>query len=298
VTPTMARNGEVEIAYDRAGPLEARPLLVILGVGVQLIAFPDELSAALVERGFQVARFDNRDVGLSTHLAAAGRPSRLSLVLRPSTAAVYGLDDLADDAASVLDALGWRAAHVAGISQGGMIAQKLAVRHPDRVLTLISISSSPSPAIGRLGVGAILQAAAASRRPIRSAEDCARHFIDLQPVVGSPAYPADLDRVRELGRQTYLRGHDQAGVERQSAAFQASGDRRAELASLTVPTLVIHGEADRLIRPEGGRATAAAIPGARLVTLPGMGHDLPRELWPRIADEIAATARLADSVAD
>ncbi|HEX4216132.1 MAG TPA: alpha/beta fold hydrolase [Candidatus Dormibacteraeota bacterium] len=290
---SIARHGEIELAYDRVGPPQGEPLLFILGVGVQLIACPDQLCAALVERGFQVARFDNRDVGLSTHLTAAGRPSRLGLVLKPSSAAAYGLDDLADDAVAVLDALAWRQAHIVGISQGGMTAQRLAVRHPDRVLTLTSISSSPSPAIGRLGVRTMVRAVAAARRPIRSAEDCARHFVDLQPVIGSPAYPVDEESLRDLGRATYRRGHDQAGVERQSSAFQSSGDRAAELAAISAPTLVIHGEADRLVRPVGGRATAEAIPGARLVMIPGMGHDLPRELWPRIVDEIAATARVA-----
>ena len=289
MTTGMAHNGDVQIVYETFGSGNGEPLLLILGVGTQLIAWPEAFCAALVEAGFAVARFDNRDSGLSTHLTAAGRPSRLKLVLRPASAAPYGLADLAADAVAVLDALGWDRAHVLGMSQGGMIAQKIATDHPDRVRSLISIAASPAPRIGRPTIKTIRTLLKVSKKPITSAEDNAQHLLDLQPLVSSPSYPFDEATVRELGRASYERGHDQAGVERQSAAFQSSGDRRKELSQVRVPTLVVHGEADQMVRPAGGQATAAAIPDARLVTFPGMGHELPRPLWPRIIDEVLVT---------
>jgi pimeloyl-ACP methyl ester carboxylesterase len=292
MTDGRAHNGRIELAYLTTGPATGEPLLLILGVGPQLVAWHDDFCAALVARGFQPARFDNRDAGLSTHLHEAGRPSRLSLLAGRAGAAPYRLDDLADDAVAVLDALGWRTAHLLGVSYGGMIAQVVATRYPARVRSLTSISSTTSPRIGRPTAGTILRLLSIARRPVATREDAARHFVDLQPLVGSPQYPPDLDWLRELGRRSFDRAHDQAGVERQSAAFQSSGDRRAELATVRVPTLVIHGAADRMIRPAGGRATAAAVPGARLVVYPGMGHDLPRALWPSIIEEIVAISRM------
>ncbi|MGH7910666.1 MAG: alpha/beta fold hydrolase [Candidatus Dormibacteraceae bacterium] len=262
--------------------------MLILGVGTQMIAWPEDFCAALVEAGFAVTRFDNRDCGLSTHLAAAGRPSRIKLALRAASVAPYGLADLAADAVAVLDALGWDSAHVLGMSQGGMIAQKIATDYPDRVRSLTSIAASPAPRIGRPTIKTIRTLLKVSKKPITSADDNAQHLIDLQPLVSSPGYPFDEPAVRELGRASYQRGHDQSGVERQSAAFQSSGDRRQELSQIRVPTLIVHGEADQMVQLAGGRATAAAIPNSRLVTFPGMGHELPRPLWPRIIDEILA----------
>jgi pimeloyl-ACP methyl ester carboxylesterase len=289
------RNGDVEIAYEKLGDPQGEPLLLVMGTGGQMLSWPDGFCELLTERGFQIARFDNRDSGLSTHLDGAGRPNQLTMLLRPAAAAVYRLEDMAGDAVAVLDALGWPSAHVAGMSQGGMIAQSLAVRHPDRVRSLTSISSSPAPRLGQPRPGTLLRVLqVANPRRVRSAEDLAQYLVDLRQVTGSPGYPADEEWLRGLGRRSYDRGGlDTAAVQRQTAAIAASGDRREELRQVRVPTLVLHGEDDRMIRPVAGRATAGAIPGARLATYAGMGHELPRPLWPAIAGEIAALARRA-----
>jgi pimeloyl-ACP methyl ester carboxylesterase len=291
MTIEMARHGDIELAYETIGPPTGEPLLLISGIS-QMLAWPDDACAALVERGFQVARFDNRDTGLSIHLHHAGRPSKLALLLRPSRAVGYHLTDLADDAVAVLDALGWQSAHVVGESLGGMIAQSMAVHHPERVRSLTSIGSSPSPRIGRPSIRTLLRVLAVARKPINSAEDYAEHLVELEPVAGSPDYPQDEAWMRELGRRSYERGYDPAGVERLSAAMQASGDRHGELAALRLPTLVVHGTANKMTRPVAGRATAAAIPGARLVTYPGMPSHVPLQLWPDVINEIVAIAGL------
>jgi pimeloyl-ACP methyl ester carboxylesterase len=207
---------------------------------------------------------------------------------------------MADDAVAVLDALGWQAAHVVGRSLGGMIAQTIAVRHPSRVLSLTSISSTPSPRIGRQTVGTTLRLLVGNpsvlrRRPASSPEEVAEQMVRGHRVIGSHGYPLDEAWLAEVGRRMFERGGlDPAGAQRENAVILAGGDRRPALAGVRVPTLVLHGEADPLIRPVGGEATAAAIPGAKLVTFPGMGHDLPRELWPAIIEEIRALADRAD----
>jgi pimeloyl-ACP methyl ester carboxylesterase len=287
---STARHGDVEIEYETVGTI-GEPLLVVLGTGVQMPMLHDEFCAVLVDHGFRVARFDNRDAGRSTHFSTAGKPSPWTLLTRPASAAGYGLADMADDAVAVLDAVGWGQAHIVGISQGGMIAQKVATRHPSRILTLTSISATPSARIGRPTIATLLALLRSTRLRITSPETFARHLVELQTVLSSGTYPVDEAWLREVGAECYNRSYDQAGVQRQSAAFQAGGDRRAELAALRLPTLVVHGEQDRIIRPVGGEATAAAIPGSRLVTYPGMGHELPRPLWPAIAGEIRATAK-------
>jgi pimeloyl-ACP methyl ester carboxylesterase len=294
VTIEKTRHDDVEIAYETFGGPPGDPLLLVMGVGAQMSYWHDGFCAALVERGFRVARFDNRDAGLSTHLTEAGVPRPLQMLRRPGDAAVYRLEDMADDAVAVLDALGWKAAHVVGRSLGGMIAQTMAIRHPARVLTLTSISSTPSPRIGRATLGFVLRLLLANPGALRdrspaTPEEAAERMVRGHRVVGSPGYPLDEAWLREIGRRMQGRGGiDAGGRQRQNAAILAGGDRRPALAAVRVPTLVIHGEADPLVRVVGGRATAAAIPGARLVTFPGMGHGLPRELWPAIVDEISA----------
>lgn len=282
----VARNGEVEIAYEVSGPADGAPLLLAMGLGGSMISWHPDFCALLAERGFRVARFDNRDSGRSTRFASAGRPNQLMMWLRPSAAARYRLDDMAADAVAVLDALGWESAHVAGVSEGGMIAQTLALRHPGRVRTLTSISSAPAPRVGQPRPRTLLGLARASRVRITDADSYITFLLAMQPYTASPGYPPDTDRLREVGRATYELGHDLAAIQRQTAAIAASGDRRPALAGLDVPTLVIHGDSDRLIRPIAGRETAQAIPGATLRMFPGMGHDLPRELWPEIAEAI------------
>jgi pimeloyl-ACP methyl ester carboxylesterase len=295
MTIRTARNGKVEIAYESFGAATDQPLLLIMGIGGQMLNWPEGFCRQLVDHGFRVVRFDNRDAGLSTHFTDAGRPNQLTMLLRPAAAAVYRLQDMADDAIAVLDAQGWPAAHVVGISMGGTIAQTMAVRHPDRVRSLTSISSTPAPRLGQARPGTMLKIIkVANPKRLNSAEDLAEYAVRLNQLVGSPGYPADPAALREVAHQCYERGGlDQAAVQRQTAAIAASGDRRAELAQIRIPTLVIHGEDDPLTRLPAGIATAEAIPGARLVTYPGMGHDLPAALWPAITDQISQLATQA-----
>jgi putative ABC transport system ATP-binding protein len=284
-----ARHGDIVLAYETFGPPGGAPLLLISGTGAQMLIWPEDFCAALAGRGFQVARFDNRDAGLSTHLAGTPVPGWLKTMLRPS-AAPYRLDDMAGDALAVMDALGWQAAHVAGASLGGMIAQVLAIGHPARVRTLTSIMSTPSARIAtRPTIAAMRALARAAGTTVTSQDQAAEEAVALTRVIGSPGYPLDEPAARDIASRSFERNAG-AGEEylRQRAAVIASGDRRRALASLRIPALVIHGEHDPVIRPAGGRATADVIPGARLVTFPGMGHDLPRALWPSIMDEICA----------
>jgi pimeloyl-ACP methyl ester carboxylesterase len=212
-------------------------------------------------------------------------------MLRPA-AAPYRLADMAGDALAVLDALGWSGAHVVGASLGGMIAQELAIGHPGRVRTLTSIMSTPSARIATMpALAAIRALARAAGTPVTTPEQAADQAVALKKVIGSPGYPLDEDLVRDIAARSFQRhpGPDKDD-ERQRAAVIVSGDRRRALAGLRIPALVIHGEQDLVIRPKGGRATARAIPGARLVTYPGMGHDLPAALWPAITDEIRQAA--------
>ena len=215
-------------------------------------------------------------------------------MLRPS-AAPYRLDDMAEDALSVMDALGWPTAHLVGASMGGMIAQILAIRYPSRVRTLTSIMSTPSSRIATMPTIAAIRALAHDAgTPVTDAEQAAEAAVALKKVIGSPGYPLDQGRP---GRRPPSFERDRGAKEdaaRQRAAVIASGDRRRALAALRMPVLIIHGEQDPIIRPKGGRSTAQAVPGARLVTYPGMGHDLPRALWPTILEEIAALAAQAE----
>lgn len=287
-----ARNTDIVLAYETFGPPGGEPLLLISGTGAQMLIWPEGFCTALVDRGFRVARFDNRDTGLSTHLTGAPAPGWLTAMLRPS-AAPYRLADMADDALAVMDALGWPDAHVVGASLGGMIAQALAIRHPGRVRTLTSIMSTPSARIATMPTLAAIRALArAAGTPVTGPDQAADRAVALKRIIGSPGYPLDEDMVRDIAARSFQRHpdaeQDERDDQRQRAALIASGDRRRALAGLRIPALVIHGEQDPVIRPRGGRATARAIPGARLVTYPGMGHDLPAALWPSIVGEITA----------
>jgi pimeloyl-ACP methyl ester carboxylesterase len=292
MTHATARNGAIDIVYETMGPDQNEPLLLIMGTAGQLITWPDGFCQGLVDRGFRVARFDNRDSGLSTRLTEHGTPNQLRMLFSPASAAVYTLHDMAADAVAVLDDLGWPAAHVVGMSQGGAIAQTMAAEFPERVLSLTSIASQPAPRIGQPSPRDLIKVIRiANPRRVKTADDAGQYTVDLQRIVGSPAYPADEAELRAKGRSGYERGGlDMAAVQRQTAAIAASGDRRSALATVRVPTVVIHGEDDKMIRLVAGRATADAISGARFVTFPGMGHELPAPLWSSIIDEIAAVA--------
>jgi pimeloyl-ACP methyl ester carboxylesterase len=266
-----------------------------MGIGAEMLYWHDDFCTALVQQGFQLARFDNRDSGESTRLNWAGTPNCRRVRRAPETAP-YRLEDMADDASAVLDALGWPSAHIVGHSMGGMIAQALAIRHPDRVRSLTSISATPSPHIGRPRPATILRMLRANpadfigRRPHGPVE-AAERLVRGHRVIGSPGYPLDEAWLRSIARLRYARGgHYPAARARQEAAVWATGDLRTALAALHIPTLVLHGQADPIVRPDGGIATAAAIPNATVVLLAGMGHDLPRALWPNIIDRIRTIA--------
>jgi pimeloyl-ACP methyl ester carboxylesterase len=287
---SFAPHGDVKIAYETVGEPAGEPLLLVMGTLGQRIGWPDGFCAALHERGFHVVRYDNRDVGESTHLPAPPdrRPRPLRMA-RPR--ATYTLEDMAGDALAVLDDLGWDSAHLVGISAGGTIAQLLAARHGDRVRSLTSISSTPWVRIGKMRAGTLAKLARAGRtldRPEDPDAIAAMMLTVRNEVTGSPAYAADPEALREMVRVSAARDpHFLTAGRGFTAALSGGPDLRPELALVTVPTLVIHGDADVVIRPEGGRATAAAIPGSTLVEYPGLGHELPRELWEPIADAIA-----------
>lgn len=283
-----AANGDIRLACESSGAVDGEPLLLVMGLGMQMYFWPDELLARFADRGFATARFDNRDVGCSTHLRERGTPGLAALLTVPRRVAPYRISDMADDAVAVLDALGWASAHVVGASMGGMIAQAMAIEHPARVRSLTSIMSTPSNWIGRPTVAA---AAALLTAPPRTVEENADRLVKVNRVIGSPGYPTDEQWLRSYAYRAFARSHDPGGVARQLAAINASPSRVRGLRGVRVPTLVVHGAADVLVRPAGGRATAAAVPGARLLELPGMGHSLPRELWDTVADEIATLAR-------
>jgi len=281
------------IEVDEHGPVNGEPLLLIMGLGMQLIAWPDELVHDLVARGFRVIRMDNRDIGLSQHLDHLGEPSllRASLrhALRLSVKSPYALKAMADDALGVLDALAIQRAHVCGASMGGMIAQHLAAAHPRRVksLTLIMTSSGAR----RLPQAALRVRQALLSRP--SGSDLAarvEHGLKVWQVIGSPGYPADPHRLRQRLEQAIRRSYHPAGVSRQLVAIAADGDRSPLLPKISAPTRVIHGRDDPLVPVPAAHDLVAKIPHAVADLIDGMGHDLPLPLLPRIAAGIAENA--------
>jgi pimeloyl-ACP methyl ester carboxylesterase len=284
----------IEIAYETFGDSDDPTLLLIMGLGVQMLGWDEELCRMLAERGFRVVRFDNRDVGRSTQIVSGPRADVMAAAAGDFRSASYRLDEMAEDCVGLLDHLGADAAHAVGASQGGMIAQALAIRHPERVLSLTSIMSTTGDrAVGQPHPEAI---PALLTRPPADREGFAEFVVGAWRVIGSPGFEADEDALRARGRASFDRGIHPEGTARQLVAILASGDRTAELEKLDVPTLVIHGTEDPLIDVSGGRATAAAIPGAELVLIEGMGHDLPRPLWPRFVDLIAENAARAHTL--
>lgn len=283
----IAEINGIQLCYETLGDPSAPPMLLIMGLGGPMLWWDDEFCEALVERGFWVIRFDNRDAGRSHSMPGTGRLVRSAL--RRDREQPYTLADMAEDAAGLLDHLGVTSAHVVGVSMGGMIAQLLTVRHPYRVRSLTSLSSTT----GSRRVGWI-----APRILIRmftpwppGEEAYVERSTDGYRRIGTARYFAtNAERQRDRARRTYRRGLNPAGTMRQLAAIVATPDRTRELAGIRVPTIVIHGTADPLIHRSGGKATARAIPGAELVLVPGMGHDMPMELWPVLLDGIERTA--------
>jgi len=295
----MARaklNG-IEIEYETFGDRGGRPLLLIMGLGAQLLLWEEEFCAELVKRGHFVTRYDNRDVGLSTKLEQAGEPDILEVMQaaaagRPVESA-YKLDDMADDAAGLLDVLGLDSAHVVGASMGGMIAQTLVLRHADRVRSLTSImSTTGNPDLPPPKPDAL---AALMQPRIDEREAAIEQAVSLQRVIGGPGFPFDVERTRRLAGRSYDRSFYPVGIIRQLAAVMASGNRAPALASVKTPTLVVHGDADPLVPLEGGRDTAQAIPGAELLVIEGLGHELPPLVWPRVIDAISGHTEKAEA---
>ena len=281
----------ITLCYEEFGD-PARPCaLLIMGLGVQMLGWHEGFCSALADEGLHVLRFDNRDVGRSTHMQGAP-PTVPQLLLRSPRAARYSLADMADDTAGLLRELDLAPAHVIGASMGGMIAQTLAARHPRTVRSLVSIMSNtgsrvsgqPSPRLYPIFL----------RQPPREKAAFVEHMGRVFAVIGSHGLPQDGEEIRAMVSASWERDRDPEGPARQLGAIVAAGNRTRQLHSITAPTLVIHGSEDRLVPPSGGRATARAIPGARLLRIEGMGHDLPRAAWPRVIGAIAEHTRHAD----
>ncbi len=285
-----AANG-IDLCFQEMGDGDGEPLLLVMGLATQMIAWNPEFCSLLADRGFRVIRFDNRDIGRSTKIESAGVPSRVDMLTGRRATAPYLLADMARDTFAVMDHLEIDRAHLAGASMGGMIAQQMAIDNPDRVSSMVSIMSTTGsrwaglPSMKAFGV--------LFGGPPKGRDQVIERAVKTFKVIGSPDYPFEEERIREIAAASYDRGHSAAGVARQLHAIFASGDRTSGLRQIDVPTVVIHGGSDVLVRPAGGRATARAVPGARLRIFDGMGHDLPPALWPEISDEIAANAARA-----
>ena len=291
--PQYADANGLKIAYETFGDSGDPPVLLVMGLGTQMIAWPDEFCRSIAARGLFVIRFDNRDVGLSTHLDHLPAPTLRELALwhrRPP----YTIDDMADDAAGLLDALGIDSAHVVGASLGGFIAQTLAIRHPGRVRSLtLMMTSTGSRFVGYARPALLANLLRRRRRVDRhgAIEATVRTF----RVIGSQGYALDEEYLRHLAGRSYDRAYNPSGYLRQFAASVRQPNRTAQLRRITVPAVVIHGLNDPLVNSSGGRAIARAIPRARFVGFNGMGHDLPRALWPRFVDEICDLVRQAEA---
>jgi pimeloyl-ACP methyl ester carboxylesterase len=286
--------GGITLCYERFGSESDPPMVLIMGLGTQMIGWPDEFCALLADRGFQVIRYDNRDIGRSSRIQGAP-PTPRQLITRKIEPVLYRLGDMAADAAGLMRELRISPAHVVGASMGGMIAQTLAAREPDGTRSLVSIMSNT----GNRWKGQ--PAFSIFRYLLRKAPEDRDGYIEYTTkvfeAIGSRGLPFDKDRVRDMVARSYDRGHDPAGPGRQLGAIIASGDRTQELGQIRAPTLVIHGSKDKMVAKSGGVATAKAIPGARLMIVEGMGHDLPDAAWPQLVDSIANHAHTADRTA-
>jgi pimeloyl-ACP methyl ester carboxylesterase len=291
VTEKVADVGRgISLAYEEIG--DGEPLVLVAGLGQQLHSWPDAFCSRLADRGYRVVRFDNRDVGRSTH--ESFRPPKLfSMLLGRFPAEQYDLTDMAEDTVGLMAAIGLDSAHLAGVSMGGMIAQTVAARHPDRVRTLTSIMSTTGAR--RTGRPALSTWRLMGGAPPKARDAAMDRAVRMFRHIGSHGFPFDEEWVRELAGRGWDRDPSSAGTGRQLAAIMKSGDRTPSLRSVRTPTLVIHGDRDRMVHPSGGKATVRAIAGARLETITGMGHDLPKGAWPALLDLIDDHARAARS---
>ncbi len=283
----------IDVAYERFGDPGLPPVLLLMGLGTQMLGWPDGFCDALVGRGVHVIRSDNRDIGLSSHLSEAPAPDLPAIFRGDTSTASYTLSDMAGDTVGLLDALGLESAHLVGASMGGMIAQTLAIEDPRRVRSLTSImSTTGNPSVGQSTPEAM---AALLSPPATTRAEAIDRTVSILRVIGSPGFELDEADVRWRTGLAFDRAHDPVGVTRQLAAIAASGDRTSALRSVSVPTLVLHGADDPLVNVSGGRATARAILGAELVVLDGMGHHLSRELWGEIARQIGELVERAEA---
>ncbi|WP_181772216.1 alpha/beta fold hydrolase [Amycolatopsis pittospori] len=285
---TIAAVNGIELCHETFGSPDGRPLLMIMGLASQMIWWDDELCETLAAEGFHVIRYDNRDAGKSSRLSGrVNLPLAYTLRVAP-----YSLKDMADDAAALLDELGIESAHVVGASMGGMVAQTLAIEHPARVRSLTSImSTTGNRFVGRPSARAIAMLLSA---PPRNREQYVDYLLRTFRVIGSPGYPFDEDRMRERAERSFDRGVNPGGTARQLAAIMSSRDRFRALRKVRVPALVVHGSKDPLVHVSGGRATARALRESELDVVAGMGHDIPRPIWPRLVRGLVRTADRAE----
>jgi pimeloyl-ACP methyl ester carboxylesterase len=295
--PQIARANGIDLCYEIFGNADAEPMLLIMGLGGQMIHWEDDFCRQLAARGFRVIRFDNRDIGKSSHLSGGKRLTPVELLklrfLKIPVAAPYKLHDMADDAIGLMDALGVRSAHVVGMSMGGMIAQEIAISYPQRVRSLISIMSTtgnPKVPPPTREASAVLMAP-----PPTTREEYFERFAQTWKILRVGSFPEDEALDRSRAERTFERGLNPAGVGRQLRAILASGSRKERLRQVKTPTLVIHGTVDPLVHPMGGKDTAASISGAKLLMIEGMGHALPIPKWPQIIDAIDKHAHAAST---
>lgn len=283
----------IEVAYEQFGQMDAPPVLLIMGAGAQMLNWHEEFCEQLAAYGLRVIRFDNRDAGLSTHFDNVPRPDFQAALAGDLSSVPYTLSELAADTVGLLDALGLESVHLVGASMGGFIAQMLASDYPERARSLTCIMSTTGDmAVGQPAPDTLRQL---SGPPATTREEAMQQAVRNFQVVGSPGFPLDEDEVRERAGLAYDRSYDRDGMLRQAVSVIATGDRTARLRALRLPALVIHGDSDRMCDLSGGRAIAAAIPGAELVVIEGMGHNLPRPVWPQIAALIAALVRRTET---
>ncbi|MHA2004502.1 MAG: alpha/beta fold hydrolase [Candidatus Thorarchaeota archaeon] len=281
---TTAKVGDTEIAYDTFGDSSTPPMLLVMGLGAQMIRWDEAFCQFLAAQGRWVIRFDNRDVGLSTKFDEAGVPDVMALVQGEAVDAPYKLVDMAGDAVGLLDALGVEEADVVGVSMGGMIAQTMAIHYPDRVRTLTSImSSTGNPDLPQPTSEAMTVLLAP---PVSSRDEYIKNSLKSAKVLHGPHYPLNEDYVRNYSEISYDRCYHPPGFSRQLGAILTSGSRNEALRNVRIPTLVIHGDADPLVPVEGGKDTAKSIPDAELLIIKGMGHSFPVEVVPQILGAI------------
>jgi pimeloyl-ACP methyl ester carboxylesterase len=290
-TSRVSANG-IEIAYETFGDAADPPVVLVMGLATSMLGWPEPFCEDLAEHGYLVVRFDNRDVGLSTHLHDLPVPTvRDLLARRPGP---YALEDMADDVVGLLDALGLGSVHLVGASLGGYVCQSLALRHPDRLRSLaLLMSSTGSRRVGKPRRSVLRHLVRA--REATSREEAVEQALTTLRLVSSPGHPFDEGRIREFAGRSYDRSYDPGAARRQAAVGNSAPDRTAALATLDLPTLVVHGLDDPLVDVSGGLALARAVPHSTFVGFAGMGHDLPRALWPDLVDQLVLLASRADA---